>query len=288
MSWDLYDWRDAVTAAVCDKRISPTVAYTAFALTKYAHNETGEFFPKQETMSSYMGVPVSTLRRHLRELESADLLETVTTQHGIERVWSKNEYRLTMPDLRSSVSAGGTTDLRSSVGAGQGNQHDLRSSETRPPLIPDTTSAHLEHDLRPPVSDIELTSELTSELTREQKPVVANSQSSPGEHDLRSSVSAGRKAPEFVSADAATQVRQPPLMQAVPDLPPELDDRGRETLGRGVSKFHEAIEYLNDHRPVGHELNPAEERDLRDALRARTSPDAIFEHFTVTGARATA
>lgn len=222
--FDFFDYRDAVFASGLSR---PAIA-TAFALTKWASVEDGTFYPHQDTISTYCGIPIATLRRHLREMESVGLLVTKTTQMGTSRIWSKNEYRLIVPDLRPSVSAGKDerdTDLRSPVSGG-------KAKSAAPPLIGEQTSAHSWSDLRSPVNGPPLTS------GRQEEP-----REEPREQTKEDSSSAVAKS---ATSDAGRLPKQPPLMQSVP-TPVESLGYGQPRLfleaklGRGLYDGEESL-----------------------------------------------
>ena len=66
--FDIFQYRDAVFASDLDS----TTRAVAFALTKWA-DSVGYLNPHQKTIIEFAGVSLSTLRRCLRELESAGL-----------------------------------------------------------------------------------------------------------------------------------------------------------------------------------------------------------------------
>lgn len=162
--YDIFQYRDAVYST---KGLSSNAKAVAGALSKWADNADGYFYPKHETMAEYMGIPLGTLRRGLKELQERELLRVKTTQKGVDRTWNRNEYWLVMPDLCSPVETGEVDedgDLCSPVETGS-------ALERRPVLNPHATCTHSSADLcsiqSRPVPTSERT-ELPSELTREQ------------------------------------------------------------------------------------------------------------------------
>jgi hypothetical protein len=257
---------------MAEGRISRSAFCLYVVLRSYQNNDNRHAWPSFQKLADTMNVPHrQNIGQYIAELVDAGAVVKISRGRGLSSIYRFPESAQSdSPETATSDSPETDTSFPEWVSDSPetdtltvqrltGDSPETATSDSPETAL--TRSTELDRGTRP---------------TEQEKPVVDVAKPSP------------RRGAGSVSADASTQVRQPPLMQAVPDLPPTLDDRGRETLGTGVGKFHEAIEYLNNHRPVGHELNPAEERDLRDALRARTAPAVVFDHFTATGARSTA
>ncbi|RJT74357.1 helix-turn-helix domain-containing protein [Arthrobacter cheniae] len=261
-----------VMELACAGDISPQALRLYVVLRSYQNHENRKSWPSFATLADRLNIPHrQNINRYMAELTTSGAV-IKSNRSGTSSVY-------TFPDSAQTVIRGDYSEASGVIAS------DYSSWDEAGGVI--TNDYRGESSGLTGVITSDDTGVITSDSLTRSSELDQVTRPSEEEKPSSSAKSSPTQAPEFVAADAPTPV-QSPLMQAVPDLPPGLDDRGRETLGRGVSKFHEAIEYLNDHRPVGHELNPAEERNLRDALRARTSPDAVFDRFTTTGARATA
>jgi hypothetical protein len=106
-------------------------------LAGYADWNTGEHVhPGLERLEADHHVSHSTAKRNLTELEQSRwIFKTYDGRHGSSRRNYANEYRLTTPDLRSSV----THDRAS--------EQDLSSSANGPKLIHDPPPIHIPTDI---------------------------------------------------------------------------------------------------------------------------------------------